>query len=275
VEALEMTAQLRIGVAGCKGRMGRMLVQAVAESDGAMLAGGTVRPGDAWAGQDLGEAAGLGRADAPVVGDPLELFARADAVIDFTTPELTVKHAELAAQSHVALVIGTTGLDEEQQASIRRAARHTQIVQAPNMSLGVNLLLGLVQQVAAALGPAYDIEISEMHHRHKKDAPSGTALALGRAAAAGRNVVLDQVAERGRDGLTGARTSGHIGFAALRGGDVAGEHTVTFAGPGERVELSHKASSRAVFGQGAVAAALWAHRRDPGLYSMQDVLGLA
>jgi 4-hydroxy-tetrahydrodipicolinate reductase len=216
-----MTARLRIGVTGCKGRMGRMLVQAVAESERAMLAGGTVRPGDAWDGRDLGEATGLGRADAPVLGDPLDLFARADAVIDFTTPELTVKHAELAA----------------------------------NMSLGVNLLLGLVQQVAATLGPEYDIEISEMHHRHKKDAPSGTALALGRAAADGRKVVLDQVADRGRDGLTGARETGHIGFAALRGGDVAGEHSVIFAGPGERVELSHKASSRAVFGQDVLGLA--------------------
>jgi 4-hydroxy-tetrahydrodipicolinate reductase len=269
-----MTAELRIGVAGCRGRMGRTIVDAVAAAEAAVLAGGTVRPGDPWEDGDLGELTGHGRLDAPVVSDPLALAQRADALIDFTAPDLTVKHAELAAQAHLPLVIGTTGLSEQQQEAIRRAARHTQVVQAPNMSLGVNLLLTLVEQVAHALDPNFDIEISEMHHRHKKDAPSGTALALGRAAAAGRGVALDEVADRGRDGQTGARTPGHIGFAALRGGDVAGEHTVVFAGPGERVELSHKASSRLIFGQGAVKAALWARHQDPGLYSMQDVLGI-
>ena len=269
-----MSGQLRIGVAGCKGRMGRTIVDAVQAAEGARLAGGSARPDDAWVGQDLGTLTGHGALDAPVVGDPVELVQRADAVIDFTTPELTVKHAELAAQAGITLVIGTTGLSDDQQEAIRRAARHVPVVQAPNMSLGVNLLLNLVQQVAAALDPNFDIEIAEMHHRHKKDAPSGTALALGRAAADGRRVVLDQVADRGRDGDTGERTPGNIGFAALRGGDVAGEHTVIFAGPGERIELSHKASSRGIFGQGAVKAALWARAQDPGLYSMQDVLGI-
>ena len=285
-----MSGQLRIGVAGCKGRMGRTIVDAVVAAEGAQLAGGSVRPDDAWVGQDLGTLTGHGALDAPVVGDPVELVQRADAVIDFTTPELTVKHAELAAQAGITLVVGTTGLSEAQQEAVRRAARHVPIVQAPNMSLGVNLLLNLVQQVAAALDPSFDIEIAEMHHRHKKDAPSGTALALGRAAADGRRVVLDQVAARGRgartpgtigfaalrggDGDTGERTPGTIGFAALRGGDVAGEHTVIFAGPGERIELSHKASSRGIFGQGAVKAAIWARAQDPGLYSMQDVLGI-
>jgi len=269
-----MSAALRIGITGCRGRMGRMLVEAVIDSDAAELAGGTARQGDSAVGRDLGELNGRGRLDAPVVADPLELFARCDAVIDFTAPELTVKHAELAAQSHVALIVGTTGLSDAQQEAVQRAARHTQVVQAPNMSLGVNLLLGLVQQVAQALDPSFDIEIVEMHHRHKKDAPSGTALALGRAAAEGRGVVLDQVADRGRDGQTGARQDGHIGFAALRGGDVAGEHTVIFAGAGERIELTHKATSRTVFAQGAVKAAVWAQQQDPGLYAMQDVLGL-
>jgi 4-hydroxy-tetrahydrodipicolinate reductase len=269
-----MSGLLRIGVAGCKGRMGRTIVDAVQAAEGAQLAGGSARPDDPWVGQDLGTLTGHGTRDALVVGDPLALVQRADAVIDFTAPELTVKHAELAAQAGVTLVIGTTGLSDDQQDAVRRAARHIPVVQAPNMSLGVNLLLNLVQQVAAALDPSFDIEISEMHHRHKKDAPSGTALALGRAAADGRRVVLDQVAERGRDGDTGERASGSIGFAALRGGDVAGEHTVIFAGPGERIELSHKASSRGIFGQGAVKAARWARGQDPGLYSMQDVLGI-
>jgi len=264
----------RIGVTGCRGRMGRMLVQAIAEHPDCALAGGTVRPDSPDAGADLGELSGLGRLEAPAMGDPVDLFAAADAVIDFTTPALTAKHAELAAQSKVVYVLGTTGLDESAREAARRAARHTQVVQAPNMSLGVNLLLNLVQQVARALDPGFDIEVVEMHHRHKVDAPSGTALALGEAAAAGRGVALDEVADRGRDGETGPRREGDIGFAVLRGGDVAGEHTVVFAGPGERVELTHKAGSRAIFAQGAVRAALWARDQDPGHYSMQDVLGL-
>jgi 4-hydroxy-tetrahydrodipicolinate reductase len=254
--------------------MGRMLVQAIAAHPDCDLAGGTVREGDPAAGRDIGEVFALGEVGAKVFTDPLDLFAAADAVIDFTTPELTARHADLAAQSKLVLVVGTTGLDEAAQTALERAARHTQVVQAPNMSLGVNLLLDLVTQVARALDPSFDIEIVEMHHRHKVDAPSGTALALGRAAAEGRGVELDAVAERGRDGQTGARREGDIGFAALRGGDVAGGHTVVFAGAGERIELTHKAGSRTIFAQGAVTAALWASRQDPGLYSMKDVLGL-
>jgi len=264
----------RIGVAGCRGRMGRMIAQAVAEHPEVALAGGTEAPGSDAVGADLGELLGHGRHDAPVTDDPPTLFATSDAVIDFTLPELTVRHAELAAQAEAVLVIGTTGLDADQQAAVERAARHTRIVQAPNMSLGVNLLLDLVTQVAQALDPSFDIEITEMHHRHKKDAPSGTALALGRAAADGRGVELDAVADRGRDGLTGPRRAGDIGFAALRGGEVAGEHTVTFAGANERIELTHKADSRGIFAQGAITAARWAREQDPGLYSMADVLGL-
>ncbi len=264
----------RIGVVGCAGRMGRMLVRAVAASDGCEIAGGTEAPESPVLGQDLGELAGLGRLGREVTAEPVELFAKAQAVIDFTAPAASVAHAELAAQAEAVHVIGTTGLDAAQNAAIARAAQHATIVQAANMSLGVNLLLALVEQVAGALDADYDIEIVEMHHRHKVDAPSGTALALGRAAAAGRGVDLEQVAQKVRDGVTGARRRGDIGFATLRGGDVAGEHTVIFAGEGERVELTHKASTREVFARGAVKAALWARGKPPGLYTMKDVLGL-
>jgi 4-hydroxy-tetrahydrodipicolinate reductase len=267
-------SDLRIGVTGCRGRMGKMIVETILETPGCVLSGGTAAPHDEAVGLDLGELAGAGRRGAAVTDDPVTLFAASDAVIDFSSPGLTRKHADLAAQSEVAYVLGTTGLDEAAQDAVNRAARHTQVIQAPNMSLGVNLLMDLVEQVARALDPAFDIEVQEMHHRHKVDAPSGTALALGRAAAEGRGVDLDAVADRGRDGITGARESGHIGFAVLRGGDVPGEHTVTFAGTGERIELTHKAGSRAIFAQGAVKAAIWANRQDPGIYDMKDVLGL-
>ena len=267
-------SSLRIGVTGCRGRMGRMICAAVAETPGLVLAGGTVRPGDGDAGANLGARLGLPDVTAPILDDPAALFARSDAVIDFTTPDLAAKHAQLAAQAGVTLVLGTTGLDAATQEAVQRAARHIAVVQAANTSLGVTLLLDLVRQVARALDPAFDIEIQELHHRHKVDAPSGTALALGRAAAAGRGVDLDAVAERGRDGATGPRETGDIGFAVLRGGDVPGEHTVVFAGPGERIELTHKAGSRAIFAQGAVKAALWAQQQNPGLFGMADVLGL-
>ena len=266
--------QLGIGVVGCGGRMGRMILAAARANPDCRLIGGTEAPGSPILGKDLGELIGAEPCDAVVLDDPLALFAKADAVIDFTTPEATLRHAELAAQAKVALVIGTTGLSDAQITRIEKAAVHTPIVLAPNMSLGVNLLLALVERVAATLGPDYDIEILEMHHRHKVDAPSGTALALGRAAAAGRGVALDQVAQKVREGITGPRPPGAIGFATLRGGDVAGEHSVLFACEGERVELAHKASSREVFARGALRAALWTRDKDPGLYSMKDVLGL-
>jgi 4-hydroxy-tetrahydrodipicolinate reductase len=189
-------------------------------------------------------------------------------------PAASIHHAELVARHGKALVIGTTGLAPAETAAIEGFARQTPIVWAPNMSLGVNLLLGLVEQVAASLGPDWDIEIVEMHHRNKVDAPSGTALGLGRAAAKGRGVVLDEVAVRSRDGLTGAREAGTIGFATLRGGDVIGDHTVVFAGNSERVELTHKATDRRVFAKGAVRAALWLRGKPAGLYGMKDVLGL-
>ncbi len=264
----------KIGVVGCAGRMGRMLLHTIAETQNCEIAGGTEAKGNPAVGRDVGVLAGLGELGVTVGADPIELFAKAHAVIDFTAPAASVAHAELAAQAMAVHVIGTTGLSEEQNAVIAKAALHTAVVQAPNMSLGVNLLLDLVERVAGILEPDYDIEIVEMHHRHKVDAPSGTALALGRAAAAGRQVDLDSVAQKMRDGVTGERKRGDIGFATLRGGDVTGEHTVIFATPGERVELSHKASSREVFARGAVKAALWARGKPAGLYTMKDVLGL-
>lgn len=265
---------MKIGILGCAGRMGRMLVEAVLAAEGCALAGGTERPGGDAVGRDIGELVGRGPLGIPVVGDPGQLIAASDAVIDFTSPAATVSHAMLAATAKKVLVVGTTGLSADDEAQLARAADSTPVVYAPNFSVGVNLLMALTERAAAILGDDYDIEIVEMHHRHKVDAPSGTALGLGRAAAKGRAVPLDSVWRKSRDGHTGARPKGEIGFATLRGGDVVGDHTVMFAAEGERVELTHKASSRAVFARGAVRAAQWAHGKGPGLYTMRDVLGL-
>ena len=264
---------MKIGIVGCGGRMGRMLVAQVAATDGCEVAGGTEAPNSPLIGQDVAAQAGLAPVGAKVGSDPAALFAIVDAVIDFTVPAATATHAALAAEYGTVLVAGTTGLTADQQAAVVAGAKKTAVLQAANMSPGINLLLALSRQVAGVLGPEYDIEVVEMHHRHKVDAPSGTALALGRAAAAGRGVDLDDVSQRVRDGHTGARRRGDIGFATLRGGDVAGEHSVIFATDGERIELTHKASSRAVYAAGAVRGALWAHGKPPGLYSMLDVLG--
>jgi 4-hydroxy-tetrahydrodipicolinate reductase len=264
----------RIGVVGCGGRMGRMLLGEIAGTEGCAIAGGAEAPSSATIGRDLGELAGIGLLGLTVGGDRAALFAAADVVIDFTVPAASVAHAALAASHGRALVIGTTGLDAAQSQAVKQAARQVPIMWAPNMSLAVTLLIDLVADVARRLGPDYDIEIFEMHHRDKIDAPSGTALALGRAAAEGRGVDLDSVAQRVRDGHTGARRRGDIGFATLRGGDVAGEHTVSFSAVGERLELSHKATSRQVFARGAVTAAKWIVGKPPGLYDMKDVLGL-
>ncbi len=265
---------VNIGIAGCAGRMGRMLAAAVLETPAARLVGGTERPGHEAIGIDLGILAAAAPAGAAITGDAETMFAAADVVIDFTTPALIAEHVRLAAGHGTALVVGTTGLEPEHEAALDAAAAKVAVVQAANMSVGVNLLLGLARQVATILDESFDIEIVEMHHRHKIDAPSGTALALGKAAADGRGVALDEVAARVRDGITGARPRGQIGFATLRGGDVVGEHTLIFAGEGERIELTHKASSRAIFARGAVRAALWTEGRRPGRYSMRDVLGL-
>ncbi|WP_020590492.1 4-hydroxy-tetrahydrodipicolinate reductase [Kiloniella laminariae] len=264
----------RIGIVGCAGRMGRMLTEVINRAEGCSVSGGTELPGSPNLGKDLGELAGIG-ALGVVVGDSAKkLFETSDVVIDFTVPAATLSHAKLAAETGCALVVGTTGMTAEQVSELEQSATRAPIVFARNMSLGVNLLMTLVQQVAAALDEDYDIEIVEMHHRHKVDAPSGTALVLGEAAAAGRGVALDKVADKVRDGIVGARKRGDIGFATLRGGDVVGDHSVIFAADGERIELGHRASNREVFARGAVKAARWLKDKPAGFYDMQDVLGL-
>ncbi|MEE8284620.1 MAG: 4-hydroxy-tetrahydrodipicolinate reductase [Alphaproteobacteria bacterium] len=266
-------ADLGIGIVGAAGRMGLALTRAVGEAEGCHVVGATEIPGHRALGADIGTLAGLGVLGVAVTGDPGALFAAADAVLDFTAPKATAAHAALAAENGAVLVTGTTGLEAADQAMIEAAARSVAVVQAANFSVGVNLAMALVQQTARLLDADFDIEVVEMHHRHKVDAPSGTALALGRAAAKGRGVELDAVAERGRDGITGARQPGAIGFASLRGGDVVGEHSVVFAGPAERLEIIHKAGGREIFARGAVRAARWAADKPAGLYSMADVLG--
>lgn len=263
-----------IVVTGVAGRMGQALAILVAGSDRARLVGAVQRGGHPWVGQDLGTAMGGQALGVKVSDDPLEAFARAQAVIDFTSPAATVEFAALAAQARAVHVIGTTGLGPEHLAPIRAAARHAVIVRAANMGLGVNLLAGLTRKVAEALGEDWDIEIVEAHHRKKVDAPSGTALLLGEAAAEGRGVDLDEVRDSGRDGLTGARKQGAIGFASVRGGDIVGEHDVIFAGEGERLILRHIATDRSIFARGALTAALWGQDKKPGEYDMRDVLGL-
>lgn len=265
---------MKIAVVGAAGRMGQMLIRRIAATEGLELAGASESPNSNALGRDAGEVAGLDACDVTITGDSAAAIAAADAVIDFTIPAATVAHAKIAMEKGVAMVIGTTGLDLTQTALIHEAAKHVPIMWAANMALGVNILLALVEKTAAMLDPAYDIEILEMHHRHKIDAPSGTALALGKAAAAGRQVELEKVWRKSRDGHTGARPSGEIGFATLRGGEEVGVHTVMFAAAGERLELSHRSFSRETYASGAVRAALWLEDRKPGLYGMKDVLGL-
>jgi len=269
-----MTELPGIVVTGASGRMGRMLARLVAESPRARLHACVERPGHAWLGQDAGLAMGGAALGVTVTDDIAQALSGAHAVIDFTAPAATVALAFQAAGQGVAHVIGTTGFASDDLAQIARAAKTGVIVRAGNMSLGVNLLVQLTRQVAAALDADYDIEVVEAHHRHKVDAPSGTALMLGEAAAEGRGRKLADVADRARDGITGARREGDIGFAVIRGGDIVGEHDVIFAGEGERIVLRHLASDRSVFARGALKAALWAQGRPPGEYSMTDVLGL-
>lgn len=263
-----------IVVTGASGRMGQMLIEMITASDKARLVGAIERKGHAWVGQDVGVAMGGTGLGVMVLDDPLDAFAKAQAVVDFTAPEATLEFAALAAQARAVHVIGTTGMSEAQIARLEPASRHAVIVRAGNMSLGVNLLTQLTQRVAAALDEDYDIEIIEAHHSQKVDAPSGTALMLGEAAAEGRGVTLSDVSDRGRDGLTGARKRGDIGFTAIRGGDIIGEHDVMFAAAGERIILRHVASDRSVFARGALKAALWGQGKTPGQYDMLDVLGL-
>ena len=263
-----------IVVTGASGRMGQMLIETITGSDRARLVGCVERAGHDWVGRDAGEAVGGAALGVTVTDDPLEAFAKAQAVIDFTSPAATVEFAGLAAQARAVHVIGTTGMTDEQIAALSPAARHAVIVRAGNISLGVNLLVQLTRRVAQALDEDFDIEVVEAHHRHKVDAPSGTALMLGEAAAEGRGVDLRDVADRGRDGITGARKRGDIGFSAIRGGDVVGEHDVIFAADGERIVLRHLASDRAIFARGALKAALWGQGQKPGEYDMMNVLGL-
>jgi 4-hydroxy-tetrahydrodipicolinate reductase len=263
-----------IVVTGASGRMGRMLIETIVSSDKVRLVGAIERKGHDWIGQDVGVSMGRGALDVPVEHDPLDAFARAQAVIDFTAPEATLEFAALAAQARAVHVIGTTGMTPEQVAKLEPAARHAVIIRAGNMSLGVNLLTQLTRKVAAALDDDYDIEIIEAHHNQKVDAPSGTALMLGQAAADGRGVELGDVSDRARDGMTGARKRGDIGFAVVRGGDIVGEHDVMFAALGERIILRHVASDRSVFARGALKAAIWGQDKGPGQYDMLDVLGL-
>jgi 4-hydroxy-tetrahydrodipicolinate reductase len=267
-------SDMRLVIAGAGGRMGRTLIHAIAATKGVTLAGAVEAAGSAVIGRDAGELAGLGANGVKVSSDVAPLLKDANGLIEFTIPAASLALAELCAAAGVAHIMGTTGHSAEEEAVIAKAASRAPIVKSGNMSLGVNLLAALVKRVAQTLGEEYDIEIVEMHHNKKIDAPSGTALMFGRAAAAGRGVNLAQRSVRGRDGMTGARAAGDIGFASLRGGTVVGDHSVIFAGPAERIELTHRAEDRMIFARGALHAALWARGKRPGLYSMADVLGL-
>jgi 4-hydroxy-tetrahydrodipicolinate reductase len=273
-EQVQTGALPGIVVTGASGRMGRMLIQLLLESSQARLVGALERPGHAWIGQDIGEALGGQPAGLLVSDDPVATIAKAQAVIDFTAPTATLAYAELTAQARAVHVIGTTGLDDDDLQQLSAAARHAPIIRAGNMSLGVNILVGLTRKIAAALGDDWDIEIVEAHHNKKVDAPSGTALMLGEAAAEGRGSALAELRTPAREGITGARRTGSIGFAAIRGGDVVGEHDVIFASAGERIVLRHLATDRAIFARGAIRAAIWGQDKGPGEYDMSDVLGL-
>jgi 4-hydroxy-tetrahydrodipicolinate reductase len=269
-----VNSDMRVVIAGAGGRMGRALIHAIAATKGITLAGAVDAPDSAVIGRDAGELAGLGLNGVKVTSDVAPLLKQADGLIEFTIPAATLAFAELTAAAGKVHIIGTTGHSAEEEAVIAKAAMRATIVKSGNMSLGVNLLAALTKRVAQTLDENYNIEILEMHHNRKIDAPSGTALMLGRAAAAGRGINLAAHSVRGRDGLTGARRAVDIGFASLRGGSVVGEHSVIFAGPAERIELIHRAEDRMIFARGALHAALWARGQKPGLYSMADVLNL-
>jgi 4-hydroxy-tetrahydrodipicolinate reductase len=267
-------SDMRLIVAGAGGRMGRALIRTISETPGAVVAGALEAPGSELLGQDAGVLAGLPENGVKLSADLWTLSKEADGILDFTVPAATIANVAIAAQRGIVHVIGTTGLSASDNAVIKSVTGQAIVVQSGNMSLGVNLLAALVKRVAQSLDDSFDIEVLEMHHKAKIDAPSGTAFMLGQAAANGRKVSLEDHSARGRDGVTGARKTGDIGFASLRGGTVAGDHTVIFAGPHERIELSHKAEDRMIFAHGALKAAMWAHGKKPGLYSMADVLGL-
>ncbi len=265
---------MRLIVAGAGGRMGRALTRVISETKGAVLAGALEAPGSDLLGKDAGVLAGLPANGVLVSADLWTMSANADGILDFTVPGATIANVAIAAERGLVHIIGTTGLSASDNAVIKSVTSRAVVVKSGNMSLGINLLAALVKRVAQSLDDSFDIEILEMHHRAKVDAPSGTALMLGEAAAAGRKVALEAHSARGRDGVTGARRTGDIGFASLRGGTVTGDHSVIFAGPMERIELTHRAEDRTMFAQGAVKAALWARGNKPGLYTMADVLGL-
>jgi 4-hydroxy-tetrahydrodipicolinate reductase len=269
-----MSDPIRIVVAGASGRMGRTLVRIISETEGCVVSGAFEAKGHGDLGKDAGELAGIGKINVPVTDDPLEVIANAQALVDFTVPKVSVELAGLCAQARITDVIGSTGFSEEENVKIAAAARHAVIVKSGNFSRGVTMLAALVKQAAKAL-PGFDVEIVEMHHNKKVDAPSGTALLLGEAAAKGREISLSENAVRSRDGHTGARVPGTIGFAALRGGTVVGDHQVILAGSGERLVLGHIAEDRSIFAHGAVTAAQWGQGKKPGLYSMADVLGVS
>jgi 4-hydroxy-tetrahydrodipicolinate reductase len=267
-------ADMRLIVAGAGGRMGRALTRVISETPGAVLAGALEAPGSEMLGKDAGVLAGLPANGILLSGDLWSMSANADGILDFTVPAATIANVAIAAQRGLVHIIGTTGLSVSDDAVIKSVTSRAIVVKSGNMSLGINLLAALVKRVAQSLDENFDIEILEMHHRGKIDAPSGTALMLGEAAAAGRQVALEKHSARGRDGLTGARRAGDIGFASLRGGTAAGDHSVVFAGPSERITLSHHAEDRVLFAHGALKAALWARGKQPGFYTMADVLGL-
>jgi 4-hydroxy-tetrahydrodipicolinate reductase len=267
-------SDMRLIVAGAGGRMGRTLIHAIGATKGVTLTGAVEAVGSAVIGRDAGELAGLGRNGVKVVADAAPSLSAADGLLDFTIPAATVAFAEQTAKRGLVHIIGTTGLSAEEERMIARACARAIIVKSGNMSMGVNLLAALVKRAARTLNQEFDVEILEMHHNKKVDAPSGTALMLGHAAAEGRGIDLQQHSVRGRDGHSGGRRAGDIGFASLRGGSVVGDHRVIFAGPGERIELAHLAEDRMLFARGAIHAALWARGQKPGLYSMIDVLGL-
>jgi len=270
----EKKPPMRLVVVGASGRMGREIIRTIVRSDATRLVGAIVRPGSHWVNHDCGEMIGIGRTGIALVDDnPLSAFLKADGVIDFTTPAASAVFASLAAQAGIAHIIGTTGMTHHEEETVNAAAQNIPIVKSGNMSLGVNLLAALVKQAAERLSAVdFDIEITEMHHRHKVDSPSGTALLLGEAVAKGRGLDLSEISVRGRDGFTGKRIEGSVGFSSLRGGTVVGDHSVIFAGEGERITLSHSAEHRYIYASGAIKAVLWARKRQPGLYSMLDVL---
>jgi 4-hydroxy-tetrahydrodipicolinate reductase len=267
-------SEMRLIVAGAGGRMGRALTRVISETEGAMLAGALEAPDSELLGKDAGVLAGLPANGVELSADLWTMSANADGILDFTVPAATIANVAIAAQRGLVHIIGTTGLSSDDDAVIKSVTSRAIVVKSGNMSLGINLLAALVKRVAQSLDEGFDIEILEMHHRAKIDAPSCTALMLGEAAAAGRKVELEAHSARGRDGHTGARRTGDIGFASLRGGTVTGDHSVIFSGAMERIELIHRAEDRTMFAQGAVKAALWARDKKPDLYSMADVLGL-